>query len=252
VVTITPTSGDVDVSNNQYVYTDSIRSSWDPNDKKVSPSGYVDAGQLLTYTIDFENLGNDTAFNIHVIDTLSPNVDYSTFKLVNSSHHVAVSHFETSEGVHTVRFDFDDIKLASAAHPESNKGFVMYQVKAKDNLADGSKINNTAHIFFDVNPDVVTNTTVTTIGDAPSGVKAISKEDGIAIYPNPASDVLHIDNAMGNFNEVTIVNAVGQSLMTYQIHKGSNELNLSGIGKGMYYLMLNGKKGSRAVKLILK
>ena len=39
----------------------SYRYSYDPNEKLVSPEGPVELGAELTYTIHFENYGNDTS-----------------------------------------------------------------------------------------------------------------------------------------------------------------------------------------------
>src|SRR5690606_26905645 len=116
-VSITPLTGDADVSNNTFVYTDTIKASYDPNDKTVSPAGYITGGEWLTYTVNFESTGDDTAFNIHIMDTLSSLLQPATFELLSSSHPVSVNHFETDSGVHTLRFDFRDIQLASADDP---------------------------------------------------------------------------------------------------------------------------------------
>ncbi len=53
----------------------------DPNAKSVQPSGDVLPGELLTYTIEYENTGGGTAFQVFVIDTLDENLDASTLSL---------------------------------------------------------------------------------------------------------------------------------------------------------------------------
>ncbi len=83
---IDPVAGDANPVDNVIIHDDTITGSYDPNDIVVSPSGCLPAGVTnLTYTIHFENTGNDTAFNIYVLDTLSPDFDVSTFKILASS-----------------------------------------------------------------------------------------------------------------------------------------------------------------------
>ncbi len=250
MVSIDPVSGDVNIANNTFVYTDTIRASYDPNDKTVAPSGYINGGEWLTYTINFENLGNDTAFNIHILDTLSSFLQTATFELLSSSHSVSVNHFETSDGMHTLRFDFRDIKLAPADDPLENKGFVIYKIKANDVLAQEAAIENTAHIFFDINPAVTTNTVVSTT--EPVSIHQISPEDGVVVYPNPATGKLFVENKLNKFNALTIMNTTGQIVLKQEMKDKVNTVDISGVSAGVYYVILNGDKGAKAEKIVIQ
>jgi uncharacterized repeat protein (TIGR01451 family) len=247
---ISPTTGDNNVANNVYVSIDSIRASFDPNDKSVIPNGNIIAGQLLTYRINFENLGNDTAFNIHIIDTMSNNLDISTFDLIQSSHAVGVSHIKKGSN-NIVRFNFGDIKLADKSHPEANKGYVMYQIRAKNPLAPGTEVRNTAHIYFDINPAVVTNTTVSKI-PLPNGIKELTDAGKLKLYPNPATHTLFIENIDATYTKVSIMNAVGQQVDEYNLSTGSNAINISTLSKGLYYLSASGSKSTIVLKFQVK
>lgn len=58
-----------------------------------------------------------------------------------------------------VVFMFDDIQLPdSASAPEESIGFVTFRITPLPDLAPGTVLENTAHIFFDSNPAIVTNT----------------------------------------------------------------------------------------------
>lgn len=115
-------------------------------------------GTQLDYTINFENLGNDTAFNIHIMDTLSDNVDPNSFVMTASSHRASSSLLTGTNGKRIIRFEFPDINLADSSHKESNKGFVKFNINAKTGLAPLTQIENRAGIYFDINPVVMTNT----------------------------------------------------------------------------------------------
>ncbi len=244
-VSITPTTGDVDLTNNTFVMTDSIRASFDPNEKHVYPIGAITQGELLTYTIHFENLGNDTAFNIHIMDTLSAHVDPATFKVITSSHPVSAQMIADG-AMNTLRFDFANILLADASAPEENKGFVTYQIKAKTGLAAGTEIDNTAHIYFDINPAVVTNTAKNRI---PSEV-SIRKTEGqkaINVYPNPANDKLFVER-LSEFKNVIIVNSLGQEVLQPKVTK--TYLSIDHLAPGVYFLKATGKDGLYTQKFI--
>ena len=249
-VSIAPVSGDINPANNSFQFCDTIRASFDPNDKKVSPMGYIAAGQELTYTINFENLGNDTAFNVHILDTLSALLDASSFEMLTSSHPVQLSQFAYN-GTKIIRFDFKDINLADKDHPLTNKGFVMYKAKAKSNLEAGDEIYNTGHIYFDINPAVVTNT-VTSAIPAVNNIGSITREDGLEVYPNPAGQKLFIENKNGSFNQALLINAIGQVSIRQELKKGTNQIRTAALPAGIYYLVISGHKASRSVKITLK
>ncbi|MEM6877635.1 MAG: hypothetical protein AAF544_03680, partial [Bacteroidota bacterium] len=65
--------------------------SYDPNDKQAIPRGYdvehyIDADQRIEYTIRFQNTGTDTAFNVVLRDTLSPELELTSFIPGAASH----------------------------------------------------------------------------------------------------------------------------------------------------------------------
>lgn len=244
-VSISPTTGDANTANNTYSMIDSIRAAFDPNEKHVNPIGEIAQGELLTYTIHFENLGNDTAFNIHIMDTLSAYVDPGTFKVITSSHPVSAQMIH-SGALNTLRFDFANILLADASAPEANKGFVTYQINAKTGLAQGTEIDNTAHIYFDINPAIVTNTAKNRI---PNNV-SIRKTEGnksINVYPNPANDKLFVADLNG-FTNLVIVNALGQEVARPKAAKSF--LAIDQLAPGIYFLKAAGKDGLYTQKFI--
>jgi uncharacterized repeat protein (TIGR01451 family) len=64
-----------------------IRAAYDPNDKQVVPTGVGALGLIdsssklpLTYTIRFQNMGNDTAIKVVIRDSISPHLDILTME----------------------------------------------------------------------------------------------------------------------------------------------------------------------------
>jgi uncharacterized repeat protein (TIGR01451 family) len=214
-----------------------VSNSYDPNDKSVSPGGdgvgMIHNGDQLAYLINFQNTGNDTAYNITITDTLSSNVDASSFVLGEASHPVAVTWLPGN----IIKFRFENIYL-----PDSNineplsHGYVSYKVKAKTGLTDGTLINNTAHIYFDFNTAIVTNTTINTI-DIPLTVKNVS--NGVLsakVYPNPANNELTIAvEGQKNFSMV-MYDVLGRPVSKSQSNSGKLTVNTSEFASGLYML----------------
>jgi hypothetical protein len=168
-VMITPTAlPDPSLTNNDYSWSEPVRTSWDPNEKEVSPKGYgpegyIENGTALNYMVHFQNTGTARARHITVVDTLSEALDLSTLQLTSASASVVL----IQAGDNVVKFRFNDINLPdSTTDLEGSNGFVSFNILPKDDLPAGTQIQNTANIYFDYNPAVVTNTTINTIEDS--------------------------------------------------------------------------------------
>ncbi len=139
--------------------------SYDPNDKTVSPEGtgidhLTHFNTALDYTIRFQNCGNDTAFNINIVDTLDSNLDLSTFEFIAASNPV----YTTLSPQGIVKFRFDSIQLPClSTNTLMSEGFVRYKISPKNNLPDPTVIKNFAGIYFDRNPPIFTNQTFNTL-----------------------------------------------------------------------------------------
>ena len=81
-----PIASDSVPLNNIATICRAVTNSVDPNDKNVTPAGHVPSGTELTYHINFQNTGNDVAYNIFVLDTIDPSLDISTMQITASSH----------------------------------------------------------------------------------------------------------------------------------------------------------------------
>lgn len=142
--------------------------AYDPNDKHVEPAGigaggYIPVGtERLTYRIRFQNTGNADAEHVRLLDQLSEALDISTLQMLAWSHPFTLQ----VEPDRTARFEFEDIALPPASQDSSgSQGFVIFSVGLVPGLAAGTAIENTAGIYFDLNPAIITNTTVNTLFD---------------------------------------------------------------------------------------
>ncbi|MDC1221264.1 T9SS type A sorting domain-containing protein [Salibacteraceae bacterium] len=164
VLSISDTS-EHNLTNNNDLWKLQIGGPYDPNNKIVTPQGTGAAGNVppsteFTYTVNFQNTGNDTAKNVFVIDTLSEHLDIESIQILDSKHPMTVAYYRDR----VLRFDFDNIQLPdSGASQEGSKGWFDFSIKAKDDLALGTEINNLVDIYFDYNAPIRTNATHNTI-----------------------------------------------------------------------------------------
>ena len=153
-----------------------ILDSYDPNDKQVVPTGrtaqrYTPTTQVLRYQIRFQNTGNDVAYRVAVVDTLSANLDLRTLQVGAVSHPYRMTISGRQRPVLT--FTFDNILLPdSARNPVGSQGFVQFSIQPKAALPVRTPIDNFADIFFDYNDPVRTDTTTNRLYDMPLSVVA--------------------------------------------------------------------------------
>ncbi len=234
-----------------------VSCSFDPNDKAVEPEGifaqhYVLGSDYLTYQIRFQNTGNDTAFAVSIFDTLNPSLDLSTFELISNSHPVTI--YLTGN---VVEFRFVNILLPDSIVDEpGSHGFVKFRIKPVAGYVDGTAIENTASIHFDLNAPVITNTTMSTIvSQLPLGVRELSSGERLLIlYPNPTSGPLFIELPARKYinGTVLVVDQTGRVLRRLEINSERGEINLGAYLPGIYTVVLMDNDGIFRGKVIIQ
>jgi uncharacterized repeat protein (TIGR01451 family) len=245
---ISPTSGDADPTNNIIYRVDTVKASWDPNHKSVSPAGNIIAGTLLEYKVQFENMGNDVATNIHVLDTLSPNVDIETLKIIAASAKMDLTVLHAG-GSTILNFDFPNINLLDSSHHGECDGMVVYTIKSKSGLSPGTTIDNRAGIYFDENEVVMTNTVQNTI-PFPAHALSAPNVSATKLYPNPVTDELTIKTENNAYSTATITNIIGQEVISQPLDGPQTKVNVKALPAGIYYVTLSGADGVRVEKFV--
>lgn len=143
--------------------------AYDPNDKQVSPEGYGSSGAVdiatphLEYTIRFQNTGTAPAYHVKLRDALPVELDPARIELLGYSHAPSVIGMN-GDGVLEVRF-IHIMLPDSASDPAGSQGFIRFRIGVREGLPHGTGIMNSAEIYFDLNPPIITNTTLTTLVD---------------------------------------------------------------------------------------
>jgi hypothetical protein len=75
---------------------------------------------------------------------------------------------------------------------------------------------------------------------------------GIRLYPNPATDLLYIKlpDSSALPVQVSIYNAMGQKIKSFIQYQQVQQVNLKGLGQGVYYIQTNNGTQTNVVRLL--
>jgi len=232
-------------------YDPEVRCSYDPNDKLVSPGRETNEtlfDEDLIYTIRFQNTGNDVAFDIVILDTLDQNLDASTFTILSTSHPHQL--YTSLEADRYLTFTFENIFLPdSTADFEGSNGYVSYTIIPVDGLPEKTSIINTASIYFDSNPPIITNTTESIM--VSELTTAVHELDGIelSIFPNPTTDRVYIQSTATFEGRLQVTDYTGRQIELRDI-QGSEQVDLSSQASGIYFITIQTDKGNVVEKVV--
>lgn len=223
-----------------------VRASCDPNDKTSDPEGDILPGTTdISYHINFQNVGNDTAYRVIIVDTIDTRLPLEKISIGGSSHPYTLRVVEN-----ILIFEFDNIYLVdSATNEEGSKGYIQFKAKLDPNLPLGARVNNRAHIYFDYNEAIETNIASVVVAQ-PSKVKKI-KEEALKLYPNPAKQMVTVVNPIHTTTAYAIFNMMGQEVQNGPLAPGSNQINTAQLANGFYILKIK-EQGTMAKFQILK
>ena len=240
--------------------TQVITCAYDPNDKTPTPMGDGPMGNIapttetIDYLIRFQNTGTDTAINVVITDQLDENLEWYSITLTAWSHDMTYE--LTPEG--EVSFIFDNIMLPDTnVDMAGSMGFVKYRINLKEDLPLGTSIYNTANIYFDMNPAIVTNTTVNTLYLDDVSAKEWTMENGLKVYPNPFNESTRVlfGQDLKDYT-VRIVNVLGNEVYSNDNLSGNTmDIDASDFNAGIYVLMLVNKADNALIsttKLIVQ
>jgi len=225
-----------------------VRFSFDPNEKEVFPERLAEPGQRLDYTIHFENLGNDSAFAVIVLDTLAPELDVTRFTFEGSSHPCKVT-LEGTTAQPVLNFAFLPISLpAKKQDSVASKGYVKFSLGLKPSVPRGTFVNNRASIYFDRNPAVVTEYVTIQVrpNEQLTGLQTRKGGPSLTVAPNPSTGSFRVQVPQGRYgNQLMVRDMAGKLISLQAIRSGRAEV--SGLGAGIYTVQVEGLKATRVV-----
>ncbi len=214
--------------------------SYDPNHKSVNRTlvqPLLDT--RLDYLIEFQNEGNDDAYDVVIRDTLPWSLNPATFAITEYSHP-----FELQINKQILTFTFRDIFLKPKSQNEpKSKGFISYKIDSRYGIKNGDSIRNRAFIYFDLNAPVVTNYAVTKASDKVVSVSRVTNnETPLSVFPNPGSSIISITGK----GPINIYNSEGRLIKSFS--ESTLEVNASDWQMGLY-LISDGTSYVKFVKM---
>ncbi len=217
--------------------------AYDPNDKMSEPNlgdslGIIPLStEKINYTIRFQNTGNDTAKTVQIIDQLDTNFVWSSLDVISSSFPCQTSVSQSGE----IRFLFNNISLPdSHVNYLGSQGFVKYSVDFKNNRKEGTKIYNSAEIYFDYNPAVLTNCTINQfkVSDTNTNTNTTQIDElsinNFIIFPNPT----HTEFKILGINPISVIiyNSQGMLVQKMDNYEENSFIRIESLDKGWYFV----------------
>ena len=244
---IDPLAGDTTPTDNTANLVDTVVGAFDPNDKLLDPHTAtlpeVQADDLdLIYTIRFQNTGTFQAERVVIVDTLSDQLQWSTFQFLGSSH---ACDWYMLDGV--LHFIFDPILLPDSGSNEAGShGFVRFSMRPSTQLQLGETVSNIAHIVFDFNEAIVTLPVVFLV-DNLTGVTLRGATE-LTVMPNPTRDRLRIDGFSGTVRYR--IRDIGGRIAQSGTVNGPGTIEVVTLSPGTYFLEVDQDAATRTVRFV--
>ncbi len=239
-----------DLTDNYFEMTHRIVYSFDPNYKNCSKQKIApETSEKLEYYIEFQNEGNDDAYDVVLVDTLSSSLDLDTLSITGYSHPAII---KLSGNVLTVTYSNIFLKPKNVDE-EASKGYFKFSIFTNDSLKNGHLISNTAYIYFDLNKPVVTAPAITqVIEDHTNGISVIPLT--YLVYPNPSNNIFNVKfNTTDDIGIRILVYDISGKLVSESIGDTQNagvQIDLTSSANGIYTAHITVGNNTFYVKLL--
>jgi len=87
--------------------------------------------------------------------------------------------------------------------------------------------------------------------DVSVGLNEFGEKEYVAVYPNPAHDVLRI-KSNGDLQHVRLMNSVGQVIFDQQMNSSNMQINVGSYNAGVYFIQIETEVGTTTQKIIIE
>jgi uncharacterized repeat protein (TIGR01451 family) len=253
-VSISTTTLDANSTNNSASLTRPIVASYDPNDKNEAHGKEIVLAQFsqddyLYYTIRFQNTGTTNATFVRLEDVLDAQVDPESLRMISASHTYTLERVNNE-----LMWKFDNIQLVpKLVNENASIGFVHFKIKPNAGYTVGTVIPNTAEIYFDFNPAIVTNTFETVFVENLSTPDFTNSE--LVLFPNPAKDLIQIQlkNGSDSIKGIIIYDVLGKEVYSKQnMNMEQTAIDISRYTKGVYIVEISTVNNQKVLQKFVK
>lgn len=250
---ITAPANDINLNNNTYSNSQIVVNSYDPNDKMEShgdkiPINQFTSNDYLYYTIRFQNNGTANAIDVKIEDVLDAKLDENSIRMISSSHDYIMDKVNKN-----LTWNFKNIQLPpSSVDATGSIGYVFFKIKARPGFVAGDIIPNTASIYFDSNPAIVTNTFNTLFVAALANANFNS--GSFSLYPNPATNSVNIKLGDPNdaISKIAITDLLGKTIKEVKANSvNESNIDVSDIAKGVYLVQITTDTNVKTTKKLI-
>jgi uncharacterized repeat protein (TIGR01451 family) len=252
-VSISSLTTDANPNNNTASQTKPIVASYDPNDKNESHGDKIALADFteddyLYYTIRFQNTGTTNATFVRVEDVLDAQLNPESLRMIAASHPYVLERINNQ-----LVWKFDNIQLVpQIVNENASIGFVHFKIKPNSGIAVGDIIPNTADIYFDFNPVIVTNTFETEF------VENLSTPDftnsTVVLSPNPTKDKLQIQlNGSETIEQISVYDVIGKRVYFQdKLELNAISVDFSNLHQGVYMVEVITASNQKLVNKVIK
>jgi hypothetical protein len=134
-----------------------------------------------------------------------------------------------------VEWFFDDINLPDSTTNEAEShGLVKFRIRPVQPVLAGTQITNTANIYFDYNPPVITEPSVL-VAEFSTAIRTQDGATAMHVFPNPVDQVLSItmSNAASPY-ALEVLTLDGRLVAAHRASGPSFNLNVGDLAAGSY------------------
>lgn len=187
----------------------------------------------LDYKVKFTNISESLVNRVVLLDTLDPNIklkymrvydmypegDWNIVKVGNRDILVA---------------EYPKANLSTLeSNPSSASGYIRYYLQLTEPLKHNDRVHNRASCDFDSKWTGISNTVTVTMADGNVGIRPVKGNIG-KLYPNPASEQLHIEFVKPYQGIIELTDQTGRVVSKQIVNGLHTSIDVSGLNSGLY------------------
>ncbi|HCQ28901.1 MAG TPA: hypothetical protein DIU39_01370 [Flavobacteriales bacterium] len=202
------------------------------------------------------NIGDSVTFTADVTEyyNLTELSNVQNLTVVSSNNTVNPASVQGA-AVNTEMYEGVLVKVSQATCTDPNAGFGMFKIydntdtvlvddviykyiPALNNVYNITGVVDYSYSEYKMLPRMASDVEDVT------GVNELS-DNSIALYPNPATDFISVENIKGNIN---IIDITGKVIKTVKSNASRTTINVSGFAKGIYFIQLENGAVAKFIK----
>lgn len=212
-------------------------------------SGEIAEGDtVLSYTINFKNIGKDTLYHLTIRDTLPENLQFGKVSKGFSSEEYKFSFLEPN----ILQWEFSNLSMpGSYVNELESYGFVQFNIITEP-LSYGDAIEKEVAVTFNEKKTVkaasVLNVTKTTSLD-----DQFAKAEDMMVYPNPSNGLVTVQSNTNTIDEIVVNDVTGMEVKRFtKVGAKSTNVNLNDLQSGVYIIQVHAEKEMKTYKIVVQ